>query len=153
MKKILATIMTMTSLFCCSCFNVPKEELSTLEKEIVGEWIFKGASIRESIGSYSFYPNGPTDFQAIVYDYYDKATLVFYEEKFNGQIKGELRTSGGTTTFFWTRPTEGFIELEYSISMRYSPGVGEKIGYTDFMTISNDLSYILVGFEAAKVVY
>ncbi len=155
MKKFIMIVMAIICFAFCffGCSNTNKEELSSFEKEIVGEWVLKDAKQMKNVGEYNYYPNGSADFNSIVNGYYNKATLVFYEEKSNGQIKGELKINNDITTFYWTRTAKKVISLENPLYMNYSSGVGKKSGKIDTIFISDDLSYINIMFVSAKVFY
>lgn len=154
LKKIIVTLLVaINCLMLCSCSITPKEELTSLEKQIVGKWVFQDAKQLNSFGDYDFYPNGSYDFKSIVNDYYNKATLIFYEDKSNGKVKGELKINNDTTTFYWTRTANKIINLETSLNMYYSTGSGKKLGTITTIYISNDCTYLNIMFESAKVFY
>lgn len=160
-KNIMLILVVICFIFFSSgCSNTSKkesfsEELSSFEKEVVGEWVLKDAKqmIGTSTFEYNYYPNGSDDFNSIVNGYYNNATLIFYEEKSNGQIKGELKINNDITTFYWTRTAPKVISLKKPLYMNYSSGEGEKSGEINTIFISDDLSYINIMFEAAAVFY
>lgn len=135
--------------------NKFEEALSILEKEVVGEWFLRDALMQEDNNDeYKFYPNCSSDFNALVRAYYNKATLIFYSEKSNGWIKGELKINNSIiSTFYWVRLDKETIDLKKTINMYYSTGVGKKLGEIDNIYISNDCSCIAIAFEDEKVFY
>ncbi len=153
-KKFIITVLILLNCFMlCSCTNTQKEELTTLEEEIVGKWVFQDAKQLNFFGDYDFFPDGSYDFKSIVNDYYNKATLIFYKEKSNGQVKGELKINNDITTFYWTRPANKIINLEVPLNMYYSTGSGKKSGKITTIYVSDDCTYLNIMFESAKVFY
>lgn len=132
-----------------SCNKSDVAELTDLEKEMVGTWLMDDAKLQSTTTVSYFYPDGPQGFKSEVAKYYNKAKIVFYNEKTktNG-VKGELIIGNEKYTFYWTREAKKVIKVKSFPQLSYNNGTATKTAYIDTIYIATDGTYLNINFSS-----
>ena len=100
----LILIISMVMLFCPACEKDNAKSLTKAESDFVGTWVLDdisyidNSSINNKIYSY---PSDSSTFNSLCKQYLNKTKIIFYDNKNEGEIAGNLRVGNEKYDFSW----------------------------------------------------
>ena len=164
-KKCIAILLVMVVVLPCTMLCACNKELqnqeqstpheiTSLEREIMGHWIFDDAKmLNESSGNYLYYSDGSEAFQDTVIWQYDVATLIFTDEKSGEQLKGSFVVGDDSYDFMWKRTAAKVIEITPFITIEYGDLTSPKVEQVRRIYVGDDCAYVNMLLGGATVFY